>query len=152
MQKKVIAVIGGSQAEQEILQMAEEVGRLIARKGAVLVTGGMGGVMDAASRGAKEAGGLVIGILPTLNKEDANPYVDIPIVTGMNQARNFIIARTCDCAIAIDGGYGTLTEIAYCLMYDIPVIGLRTWKINLPVIEAEGPVDAVERAFKEILR
>ncbi len=152
MQKKVIAVIGGSQANPKILRIAEEVGSLIARKGAILLTGGMGGVMAAASKGAKESGGLVIGILPTLHKEDANPYVDIPIVTGMNQARNFIVARSCDCAIAIDGGYGTLSEIAFCLMYNTPVIGIQTWKINLPIVEAEGPEDAVERAFRERLK
>ncbi len=150
MRRKIIAVIGGSEATEEYLKIAEEVGSLIAGHGAVLITGGMGGIMTAASKGAKKAGGLVIGILPTAEKDSANPYVDIPIVTGMNQARNFIIARTCDCAIAIDGKYGTLTEIAYCLMYGIPVIGIDTWQIEGPIINAKNPGEAVERALEAI--
>jgi uncharacterized protein (TIGR00725 family) len=148
MRKKIIAVIGGSEASEEHLKIAEEVGSLIAKRGAVLITGGMGGVMAAASKGAHQSNGLVIGILPTAEKESANPYVHIPIVTGVNQARNFIIARTCDCAIAIDGKYGTLSEIAFCLMYDVPVIGIDTWQIEAPIINAKNAADAVERAFK----
>jgi uncharacterized protein (TIGR00725 family) len=146
--QRIIAVIGGSDASEKHLKMAEEVGFLISKRGAVLLTGGMGGVMSAASKGAKEANGLVIGILPTLEKETANPYVDIPIVTGLNQARNFIIARTCDCAIAIDGKFGTLSEIAYCLMYDIPVIGIDTWQLEAPIKEVESAQQAIELAFE----
>lgn len=152
MGKKIIAVIGGSQTSEENLKIAEELGYRIAKKGAILVTGGLGGVMTAASKGAKRANGLVIGILPTIDKESANPYVDIPIVTGINQARNFIIARTCDCAIAVDGKYGTLTEISYCLMYDIPVIGINTWKIPAPIIEVKTAEEAIDIAFKQILK
>ena len=148
--QKIIAVIGGSEAGEKHLKIAEEVGRLLAEKDAILVTGGMGGVMTAASKGAKEANGLVIGILPTADRDSANPYVDIPIVTGLNQARNYIIARTCDCAIAIDGKFGTLSEIAYCLMYDVPVIGVDTWQIDAPIIEAESAREAVDLAFKEL--
>jgi uncharacterized protein (TIGR00725 family) len=146
--KKIIAVIGGSEASEKHLKIAEEVGSLIAKRGAVLVTGGMGGIMSAASKGAKKANGLVIGILPTLGREGANPYIDIPIVTGLNQARNFIIARTCDCAIAIDGKFGTLSEIAYCLMYDTPVIGIDTWQLDAPIRQAESPERAIEIAFE----
>jgi len=112
----------------------------------------MSGVMNAASKGAKKAGGLVIGILPTANKENANPYVDIPIVTGMSEARNMIIARTCDAAIAIDGKYGTLSEIAYCLMFDVPVIGLDTWDIDAPIKKANSAQEAVEMIFEDILK
>ncbi|KPK63786.1 hypothetical protein AMJ83_04835 [candidate division WOR_3 bacterium SM23_42] len=148
--RKIIAVIGGAEASDKYLTIAEEVGSLIAKGNAILVTGGMGGVMTSASKGAKEANGLVIGILPTLERESANPYVDIPIVTGLSQARNLIIARTCDCAIAINGKYGTLSEIAYCLMYDVPVIGIDTWKIDAPIIEAKNAAEAVELAFKAI--
>lgn len=150
MRKRIIAVIGGAEAGEKHLKIAEEVGRLIAQHNAILVTGGMGGVMSAASKGASEANGLVIGILPTADKESANPYVDIPIVTGLNQARNFIIARTCDCAIAIDGKFGTLSEIAYCLMYDVPVIGIDTWHIDAPIIKAESAQEAVDLAFKKL--
>ncbi|UCD04946.1 MAG: TIGR00725 family protein [candidate division WOR-3 bacterium] len=150
MRRKIIAVIGGVEASEEHLKIAEEVGSLIAKRGAVLITGGMGGIMTSASKGACESDGLVIGILPTADKESANPYVHIPIVTGIGHARNFIIARTCDCAIAIDGKYGTLSEIAFCLMCDVPVIGIDTWKLEAPITHAKNAVDAVERAFAAI--
>lgn len=150
--KKIVAVIGGAEAGEEHLKVAEEVGALIARRGAVLVTGGMGGIMAAASKGAHEAGGLVIGILPAADRASANAYVDIPIVTGMNQARNFIIARTCDCAIAIDGRYGTLTEIAYCLMYNVPVVGIDTWQIEGPIVHVRDAREAVAAALGAVAR
>jgi len=146
--RKIVAVIGGAEASEKHLKIAEQVGRFIAEKNAILVTGGMGGIMTAASKGAKGANGLVIGVLPTLDKGSANPYVDIPIATGLSQARNFIIARTCDCAIAIDGKYGTLSEIAYCLMYNIPVIGIDTWNIDAPIKQAKTAQQAVDLAFK----
>lgn len=151
MRRKIVAVIGGAETTQENLEVAEQVGSLIAEKGAILITGGLGGVMNAASKGAHKANGLVIGILPTTDKEGANPYVDIPIVTGMGEARNIVIARTCDCAIAIAGKYGTLTEIAYCLMFGIPVIGINTWEIQAPIIRAQSAEEAVSLAFKKIL-
>ncbi|KPK69574.1 hypothetical protein AMJ87_10330 [candidate division WOR_3 bacterium SM23_60] len=147
--KKIIAVIGGSETDTPNLALAEKVGELIAQQGAILITGGMSGVMEAASRGAKRANGLVIGVLPTGDKESANPYVDIPIVTEMSHARNFIIARTCDCAIAIDGKYGTLSEIAFCLMCGIPVVGLNTWNIDAPIIRAQTADEAVAIAFSK---
>ena len=148
--KKIIAVIGGAEAGEEHLKIAEEVGSLIAKRGAILVTGGMGGVMLAASKGAHSAGGLVVGILPTTDRESSNPYVDIPIVTGLNNARNFVIARTCDCAIAIDGKYGTLSEIAYCLMYGVPVVGIDTWDIDASVVRADSAREAVDLAFRHL--
>ena len=151
MRRKIIAVIGGSQADEQNLKIAEQVGSLIAEKGAILITGGMGGIMNAASRGAKKSNGLVIGILPTIDRENANHYVDIPIVTGMNEARNIIIARTCDCAIAINGKYGTLSEIAYCLMYNVPVIGINTWEISAPINRAKDAEEAINIAFEKIL-
>ncbi len=151
MAKKIIAVIGGSEPDEKSLKIAEEVGSLIAQKGAVLITGGMGGVMNAASRGAKNANGLVIGILPTDNKAHANPYIDIPIVTGMSEARNIIIARTCDCAVAINGKYGTLSEIAYCLMFNVPVVGINTWDIGAPIKKASSAAQAVKIIFEELL-
>jgi len=145
---KIIAVIGGAETTKKNLQIAEEVGRLIARSGNYLITGGMGGVMEAASRGAKAGHGLVLGIIPSTDKGSANEYVDIPIVTGMNQARNIIIARTCDCAIAIDGKYGTLSEIAFCLMFGIPVIGINTWRIEAPIIHVTTSEEAVAKAVE----
>jgi uncharacterized protein (TIGR00725 family) len=152
MRQKIIAVIGGSEASQKHLKIAEGVGFLIAQRGAILVTGGLGGVMQAASKGAHEAQGLVVGILPTIDRKSANPYVDIPIATGMHEARNIIIARTCDCAIAIDGRYGTLSEIAYCLIFNRPVIGINTWSIKAPIIQAQTAQEAVDLAFKQIAR
>ncbi len=152
MRRKIIAVIGGSQPDENSLKIAEEVGSLIAQKDAILITGGLGGVMSAASKGAKQADGLVIGILPTTDKESANPYVDIPIITGMSEARNIIIARTCDCAVAIDGKYGTLSEIAYCLMFNVPVVGINTWEIAAPIIVAKDAKEAINIAFDKILK
>jgi uncharacterized protein (TIGR00725 family) len=151
MRRKIIAVIGGSEVDQKDLTIAEEVGSLIAKKGAILITGGMGGVMHAASQGAKQADGLVIGILPTADRESANPYVDIPIITGLGEARNIIIARTCDCAIAVSGKYGTLSEIAYCMMFNKPVIGIHTWKIDAPIIHVESAQEAIDKAFTAML-
>jgi uncharacterized protein (TIGR00725 family) len=149
--RKIIAVIGGSEPDEKSLRIAEEVGSLIAQRGAVLITGGMGGVMHAASKGAKSANGLVIGILPSGNKADANPYIDIPIVTGISEARNIIIARTCDCAVAINGKYGTLSEIAYCLMFNVPVIGINTWDIDAPNKKSKNATQAMKMIFEELL-
>jgi len=148
--KIIIAVIGGAQPDKKSIEIAEQVGRCIAQKGAILITGGMGGVMRAASKGAHEAGGQVIGVLPGNNNKDANEYVDIPIVTGIGEARNSIITRTCDCAIAIDGSYGTLSEIAYCMIYHKPVIGINTWKLDAPIIETQNAQEAVDLALNKV--
>jgi uncharacterized protein (TIGR00725 family) len=146
----IISVIGAGSCSSEIYALAEEVGRLIARRGSVLVTGGLGGVMEAASRGAKEQGGITIGILPGFGREDANPYVTIPITTGLSHARNVIIARTADAVIAVSGEYGTLSEIAIALKLGKPVIGIQTWENIEGVISVATPEDAVNRAFELI--
>ena len=106
-------------------------GREIARRGAVLVCGGLGGVMEAACKGAGGEGGLTIGILPGDSRQDANPYVQIPIVTGIGYARNVAVVKSAQAVIAIDGSYGTLTEIGYALQSGIPVIGLNTWSLSI---------------------
>lgn len=142
--KKIIAVLGGRDCTPEIAAIAERVGTLIAKNDAILVCGGHGGVMEAACKGAAAAGGLTIGILPGASKEFANPYVQIPIVSGIGEARNAIIVRTADAAIAINGGYGTLSEIAYCLSFGVPVIGIQTWAVDegiWQVATAEAAVD-----------
>lgn len=149
----LIAVFGAHQCSPEVYEAARRVGGEIARAGAVLVCGGTTGVMEAACRGAKEAGGLTVGILPGDSREQANPYVDIPIVTGMGDARNVIIARTCHAAIAISGGYGTLSEIAFALKFGRPVVGLGTWVASregavAAVVAANSPEDAVCRALE----
>ncbi len=144
--KRRIAVFGAGICEGEIYQLAYEVGRLLAPK-AIVLTGGLGGVMEAASRGAVEAGGLTVGILPGNRAEDANPYVQIPIVTDLGQARNVVLVRTAEAAIAISGGYGTLSEIALALKMWKPVVGLRTWPGIEGVDYVQSPEEAVERLF-----
>ena len=121
-----VAVIGSAHCSAQVAALAEKVGREIARCGAVLVCGGRGGVMAAACRGAKDEGGLTVGILPGVDRAQANPYVDVPIVTGLGEARNAIIVRSADAVIAISGGYGTLSEIGLARKMGRPVVGLET--------------------------
>jgi len=148
-----ISVIGGSDCSEEEAQFAEEVGRELAKRGATLICGGLEGVMEAACRGAASQGGVTVGILPGDNRQDANPYVQIPIVTGMGYARNAIVAKSGQAVIAIGGSYGTLSEIAHALQSDIPVVGLGTWSLSRgdkedrSIIIAQNPVDAVEKAL-----
>lgn len=145
-----IAVIGQSEAEGEIARMAREVGRLIAKEGWVLLCGGLGGVMEEAARGAAEADGLTVGILPGKSASEANPYIRLPIVTAMSHARNAILVRTADGLIAVGGKYGTLSEIALALVLEKPVIGLKTWEIE-GVEKAEDPAGAVAQLKKKLL-
>jgi uncharacterized protein (TIGR00725 family) len=147
MRKKVIAVIGAGRADKAILKIAEEVGRLVATRGATLICGGLGGVMEAASKGAKSEGGITIGILPQNHVKEANPSIDIPVATGFGQGRNVIIARTADAIIAVGGEYGTLSEIAFGLKMGKPVIGIETWDIK-GIIKANNAEDAVNKAFE----
>jgi uncharacterized protein (TIGR00725 family) len=128
-------------------RLAEEVGRGIAEAGAVLVCGGMGGVMEAACRGAKAAGGLTVGILPGPDRTGANEHVDIAIATGINEARNLAIIRTSDVLIAIGGSYGTLSEIGFALKAGKKVIGLKTWEIE-GIEPAATAADAVAMAMR----
>ncbi len=128
-QKRIISVFGGREADEKKLRDAEAVGKAIAEHGWVLLCGGRGGIMEAVSKGCTEAGGLSIGILPGNDRSDANPYIQIPIATGIGLARNEIVARACDAAVAIGGKYGTLSEIAYALQFDKPVITLGSWDI-----------------------
>ena len=146
MHQRLIGVIGGRKAGKALLKEAEQVGRLIAARGAVVVCGGLSGVMEAVSRGAREGGGLTVGILPQDHKRDANRYIDIPVVTGLGIGRNVIIARTADALIAIGGGYGTLSEIAFGLQLGKPVAGIETWDIR-GIIPADNAEDAVVKVF-----
>lgn len=151
--RPIIAVVGGSAPTPEEEALAEAVGRALAQRGAVLICGGYGGVMEAACRGARSAGGLTIGVLSGTDRQEANPYVDIPIVTGMGQARNVIIVRTAHAVIAVGGSYGTLSEIAYALYYGVPVVGLETWELARPghppppIHRADSPEEAVHLAL-----
>jgi len=148
--KPIIAVVGGSTVSTEVYQTAREVGRSVAEAGALLITGGLGGVMEAASQGAKEKGGTVIGILPGLSHQDANPYVNIPIVTGLGDGRNMLIVQTAQAVIALPGEYGTLSEIALALKIGRPVVSLESWEISSDILKAQTPREAVEKAMKMI--
>lgn len=148
--KRVIAVIGGRRVKKGLLLMAEEVGRLIAERGAVLLCGGLGGIMEASAKGAKDAGGLTLGVLPQDDKGHANPFIDVPVATGLGIGRNVIIARTADALVAIGGQYGTLSEIAFSLQLKKPVVGIETWDID-GVIRAETPEDAVRKIFDNLI-
>jgi uncharacterized protein (TIGR00725 family) len=153
----LIAVAGGSQCSAEEVRLAEAVGRGLARRGITLICGGLGGVMEAACKGAKSEGGTTIGILPGEDRSTANPYVDIPIVTGIGYARNLIVVKSAQAVVAIDGSYGTLSEIAYALQSGIPVIGLNTWSLSLnaqldqSIIQAQHAEEAVEKAIAAAL-
>ncbi len=146
---KAVGIIGAGKAEPELLHLAEEVGRFLAKEGIIVITGGLGGVMEAACRGAVSEGAITVGILPTLRKEDANPYVKIAIPTGMGEMRNALIVRASDALIAIGGEYGTLSEIALALKTGKPVIGLKTWEIP-GIIKANSPKEAFEKALKSL--
>lgn len=145
----VISVVGAGSCDRETYGMAEEVGRLVAGKGGILFTGGLGGVMEGASKGAFESGGITVGILPGLSAEEANRYVTVPVTTGLSHARNIIVVRSADAVIAVSGGYGTLSEIAVALKLGKPVIGIDTWDNIEGVIRAGSPEEAVRLAFEE---
>ncbi|MBU0684756.1 MAG: TIGR00725 family protein [Thermoplasmatota archaeon] len=154
---KIVGVIGSSKAEGELLILAEEVGAEIAKRGAAVVCGGLTGVMEAACKGARREGGLTIGIIPSDNRNDANPYVQIPIVTGMGMGRNVMLVKTADVVIAVGGEFGTLSEIAHALNLGKTVIGLRSWKLQkahtkpIPdLIEVDSPKKAVDLALSVI--
>jgi len=142
---RYIGVIGQGESDAEMAAVAGEVGRRIAESGAVLVCGGMGGVMEAACRGAKSARGLTVGILPGSDRAGANEYVDVAVATGLNEARNLAIIRTSDVLIAVGGSYGTLSEIGFALKMGKRVIGLDTWDIN-GIVQAKTAVEAVRLA------
>lgn len=147
-----LAVIGSAACERDVADQARAVGREIAARGAVLICGGRGGVMAAACEGAREGGGLTVGILPGTDRSEANRYVDIPIATGLGQARNALVVCAADAVIAVSGGYGTLSEIGLALKMGRPVVGLGTWELHhgaepvATIVQASTPAEAVEKA------
>jgi uncharacterized protein (TIGR00725 family) len=147
-----IAVIGAAEGGREALEAAEEVGRLLAEAGAVVICGGRGGVMEAASRGATEAGGIAIGVLPGSDPNDANEHVAHVVATGVGQARNLAVVGSGEAVIAVDGHWGTLSEIAFARKLGKPVVALRSWDLqhrtdqDLGITEAETAAAAVEAA------
>jgi uncharacterized protein (TIGR00725 family) len=147
--KKIrIGVIGGSNPDDRAILMAFRVGQAVGEAGAVLVCGGLGGVMEAAASGAKKAGGLTVGILPGTSPAEANPSIDLPIATSLGYSRNSLVALNSDVLIAIAGEFGTLSEIAYGNIYRKKVIGLDTWEVK-GVIKAKTPEEAVQMALNE---
>ena len=146
---KRIAIIGARDASPDGIQFAFDTGKLLAERGAIVYTGGGAGIMEAASKGAKAGGGIVVGILKDSDGLDANDYIDVPIMTGMGDLRNGIIIRSVHAAIAVEGAFGTLSEIAYTLGYGKPVIGYSSWDIK--ELEAvNSPENAVKRIFELI--
>jgi uncharacterized protein (TIGR00725 family) len=144
-----VAIVGAGHCTTPEAALAEEVGRLLAGAGAVVLTGGRGGVMAAASRGAAQAGGLVVGILPGVDAAEANPWVTLPVVTGMGEARNAILMRTAQAVIAVGGEYGTLSEIAFALKFGRPVVGLHTWQASGPN-QTALPIQSVDSAAEAV--
>lgn len=143
---KLISVIGPSNADPEIKDIAEQVGKEIALRDFVVVCGGMGGIMESVCKGAKSASGLTIGILPGETRHNANKYLDIPIITGIGQARNLTVALTGDVIIAIGGGFGTLSEISLALKFNKIVVGINTWDVSPLIRSTSSAAEAVRLA------
>lgn len=155
----IIGVIGASRADSDLLNLAEELGKEIASRGVAVVCGGLTGVMEAVCKGARSKGGLTIGIIPSDDKNDANRYVQIPVVTGMGVGRNVMLVKTADVIIAVGGEFGTLSEIAHALNIGKTVISLRSWDLeratnrSIPkLIEAGSPKEAVDIALDVIAK
>jgi uncharacterized protein (TIGR00725 family) len=148
-----IGVVGEGVCSRRIARDAERVGAALAAAGAIVVCGGLRGVMEAVSRGAARAGGVVLGVLPGFARGDANPWVTVCVVTAMDQARNVLVVRSSDAIVAIGGMYGTLSEIAMALKLGVPVVGLRTWRLRqadgrpVPLLRASTAEDAARKAL-----
>ncbi len=145
--KPIIAVIGASKCSKKLRDMAAVVGKYVAENDGILVCGGMGGIMEGAARGAKEAGGTTIGILPSTDRADANPFIDFAIPTGFGEARNILVVRTADAVVAFPGKFGTLSEMAFALQAHKPVISISAWKLGDEIIQMDDPLEAAEKAM-----
>ncbi len=148
VRKPVIAVVGAGKCSKKLRDMAFIVGKYVAENGGVIVCGGMGGIMEGAARGAREAGGVTIGILPTSNKEDANEFIDYIIPTGFGEARNIMVVRSADAVVAFPGKYGTLTEMAFALNAKKPVISVNAWKLGDEISQVDSPLEAAKLAME----
>ena len=145
MRKRIVGVIGGHNCTEEVEQLAHKLGKKLAKVVSILTCGGLSGVMKAVAKGFKAGGGLTIGITPGYNKNEANSFIDVVIPTGLGLARNVLVVKSADVVVALPGEAGTLSEIAYCLQFGIPVISLKSWDIP-GVIK----VDTVEEAIREV--
>ena len=151
MRKKIVSVIGGHDCTQEVEEIAQNLGKKLAKVVDILVTGGLSGTMKAVYQGFKDGGGLTLGILPSYEKSDANEFVDISIPTGLGLARNVLVVKSADIVVALPGRAGTLSEIAYCLQFDVPVISLNSWEIK-GVIKVNTVDEAVDKAREILIR
>jgi uncharacterized protein (TIGR00725 family) len=142
-----VGVVGPGEASSQELWLAEEVGAGLATLGAVVVTGGLGGVMEAACRGARSRGGRTLGLLPGEDREAANGWVEIAVATGLGELRNGLIVRACDALVAVGGGHGTLSEVAFALKLGRPVVGLGTWAVH-----GVDEVSTAEEAIEQVAR
>ena len=145
-----LGIIGAGTADDDLLDLARMVGALAAQRGWTVLCGGLGGVMEAASRGASENGGLVVGLLPGERRGEGNSHLDVELPTNMGHGRNVVIAQSSDVLIAVGGGYGTLSEMALGLKMGKPVVSLRSWKPDDRVRRAESPREAVEEAERSL--
>lgn len=149
-----VAVCGPARATKQEESLAEEIGRLLAERGVVVVSGGLTGVMEASCRGAKSAGGTTLAFLPGTDRREANDFVDLSIPTGMGEMRNMLIVRASDAIIAVAGEFGTLSEVAFALKVEVPVVGLGTWELSkagerVDAFEsAQTPEEAVDKALR----
>ncbi|MDQ3916591.1 MAG: TIGR00725 family protein [Actinomycetota bacterium] len=152
--KPYVAVVGAGLADPALTRAAEAVGRGLAEGGAIVLCGGLGGVMEAVCRGCRSAGGTAVGILPGRNRRDANDYVDVALPTGMGEMRNALIVRASDVVLALGGEHGTLSEIAFALKIGRPVVGLDTWELSKRGVADETilRVDSPEAAVAAALR
>lgn len=143
-----IGVVGAGKCSKKLRDQAYSVGKAIAQQGAVLVCGGLKGVMEGAARGARDAGGLTIGIIPGTDKSDANPYIDIAIPTGMGEARNVLVVQTSDAVVSLHGKFGTISEMAFSLKLGRPLISLVEWDVLPEVITVPDPEQAAKKAIE----
>ncbi len=150
MRKKIISVIGGHSCNKEVEQIAHNLGKNLAKMVDTLICGGLSGTMKAVCSGFKAEGGLTIGIIPGYDKRDANAFVDIVIPTGLGLARNVLVIKSADVVVALPGEMGTLSEVAYCLQFGIPVISLNSWDIQ-GVIKVKTVEEAIDKV-KQLLR
>ena len=144
----VIAVIGAGKCSRKLCDMAADVGRYVAENGGVLLCGGLGGIMEGAARGAKEAGGTTIGIIPSENKADANKFIDYVIPSGFGQARNVLIVRSADAIVALPGKFGTLSEMAFALVSGKPIVSVQAWTLGEEILQVDDPIEAARIALE----
>ena len=145
-----MGVIGGRSCTKEVEQIAIKLGKKLAKVVDILVSGGLSGTMEAVSKGFKSAGGLTLGILPGYNKNEANNFVDIAIPTGLGLARNVLVVKSADIVVALPGEAGTLSEIAYCLQFGIPVISFNSW--DIPGVVKTKTIEETIKEVKKILK